>query len=245
MIILKLNTKSYLLLFICVVCSYCVHAQRGVKIGTNNSTADPSAILEVESTDKGVLLPRMTEAQRNAIPSPATGLLIFQTDATPGFYYWNGSNWQSIASSSNTQPAWPAGTAHCNTPTAIVDVVSVTGKTWMDRNLGASQVAASSSDVDSYGDLYQWGRFSDGHQCRSSAITTTLSAGDQPGHGDFIVSASSPKDWRTGQNDNLWQGVNGINNPCPNGYRVPTYANLMMSDKVGQVTMQPVLLVRR
>ena len=103
----------------------------------------------------------------------------------------------------------------------------VTGKTWMDRNLGASQVATSSIDEAAYGDLYQWGRGADGHQCRNSATTTTLSSTDQPGHGDFILgSSSAPFDWRSPQNQNLWQGLNGVNNPCPNGYRLPTDTEL-------------------
>ena len=93
----------------------------------------------------------------------------------------------------------------------------------MDRNLGATQAAGSSTVVDAYGDLYQWGRFSDGHQCRTSATNPTLSSTDQPAHGDFIIGVS---DWRSPQNDNLWQGVNGINNPCPSGYRIPTEAEL-------------------
>jgi uncharacterized protein (TIGR02145 family) len=108
----------------------------------------------------------------------------------------------------------------------VVEVISSTGKTWMDRNLGASQVATSSTDANSYGDLYQWGRGSDGHQCRTSATTATLSSSDQPGHGDFILGPSAPRDWRSPQNDNLWQGVNGVNNPCPSGYRLPTEAEL-------------------
>ncbi|MDY0078045.1 MAG: hypothetical protein RBR87_12310 [Bacteroidales bacterium] len=99
-----------------------------------------------------------------------------------------------------------------------------TGKTWLDRNLGASQVATSSTDVDAFGDLYQWGRGTDGHENCNSEITTTLSSSDTPGHGDFIINADSPFDWRVPQNDNLWQGVNGINNPCPSGYRLPTEA---------------------
>jgi uncharacterized protein (TIGR02145 family) len=113
----------------------------------------------------------------------------------------------------------------CGNTTAIVDVTNpITGKTWMDRNLGATQVAASSTDANSYGDLYQWGRRTDGHQCRNSATTTTLSSTDQPALGDFIWAPNPPWDWRNPQNDNLWQGVNGINNPCPSGYRLPTEA---------------------
>ena len=97
----------------------------------------------------------------------------------------------------------------------------------MDRNLGASQVATSSTDANSYGDVYQWGRGSDGHQCRNSATTTTLSSGDVPGHDDFIEISSSPNDWRSPQNTNLWQGVNGVNNPCPSLYRLPTETEII------------------
>jgi uncharacterized protein (TIGR02145 family) len=120
--------------------------------------------------------------------------------------------------------AYREGTVHCNsTPTAVVDVTNpVTGKTWMDRNLGASQVATSSTDINAYGDLYQWGRRSDGHQCRTSPTTSTLSSVDQPANGNFIIASTTPFDWRSPQNTNLWQGVDGVNNPCPSGYRLPT-----------------------
>lgn len=124
---------------------------------------------------------------------------------------------------------YPIGTVHCDpeNPTEVIDVINpTTGKTWMDRNLGAKQVATSSSDEEAYGDLYQWGRGADGHQCRDSETTTTLSSSDQPEHGDFIKISFLPSDWRDPQNDNLWQGLNGVNNPCPSGYRLPTDAEL-------------------
>ena len=135
--------------------------------------------------------------------------------------YLSGGNYVIIPGISAANP-FPLGTVHCtSTPTEIVDVTSTTGKTWMDRNLGASQVATSSTDADSYGDLYQWGRAADGHQCRTSETTSTLSSSDTPVDGKFITSDN---DWRDQPNDNLWQGVNGTNNPCPNGYRLPTDA---------------------
>ena len=123
---------------------------------------------------------------------------------------------------------YSAGSVFCASgPTAIVNVINpTTGKIWMDRNLGATQAATSSTDVNSYGDLYQWGRRADGHQCRNSATTTTLSSTDQPANGSFITINSGNYDWRSPQNNNLWQGVNGINNPCPNGYRLPTETEL-------------------
>jgi hypothetical protein len=128
----------------------------------------------------------------------------------------------------NFGPTYPQGTVHCSgAPTAVVDVTNpTTGKTWMDRNLGASQVATSSTDAAAYGDLYQWGRGADGHQCRNSGTTTTLSSTDQPGNSNFILAPNAPYDWRSPQNTNLWQGVNGINNPCPIGYRIPTNTEL-------------------
>jgi hypothetical protein len=125
-------------------------------------------------------------------------------------------------------PPYPAGSVFCASgPTAIINVTNpTTGRIWMDRNLGATQVATSSADANAYGDLYQWGRRSDGHQCRTSATTTALSSIDQPANASFIVAPNSPYDWRSSQNNNLWQGVNGVNNPCPSGYRLPTEAEI-------------------
>ena len=134
---------------------------------------------------------------------------------------------QSCSFDIDLQPQYPANSVFCNgTPTYVKDVISPTGKIWMDRNLGATQAATSSTDAASYGDLYQWGRLADGHQCRTSATTATLSSSDQPAHGNFILAPSNPYDWRSPQNTNLWQGVNGVNNPCPSGYRIPTQPEL-------------------
>ncbi len=122
---------------------------------------------------------------------------------------------------------YPVNSVFCNGPTAIVEVANpATGRIWMDRNLGANQVATSSTDSNAYGELYQWGRRADGHQCRTSNTTTTFSSTDQPVHGNFILALNLPFDWRSPQNTNLWQGLNGINNPCPSGYRLPTEAEL-------------------
>lgn len=58
-----------------------------------SGTIDASSMLDIQSTTKGVLVPRMTKTQRNAISSPATGLMIYQTDNTPGLRVYNGTNW--------------------------------------------------------------------------------------------------------------------------------------------------------
>jgi hypothetical protein len=70
-----------------------------VGVGTAGAT-NASSLLEVRSTTKGVLIPRMTKAQRDAIVSPATGLLIYQTNNSPAFYFFDGSAWTKIATGS-------------------------------------------------------------------------------------------------------------------------------------------------
>lgn len=70
-----------------------------VGIGTN--TPAPSAQLDVTSTEKGFLPPRMTSAQRDLIATPATGLLIFQTDNTAGYYFYDGIAWVGLGSNTN------------------------------------------------------------------------------------------------------------------------------------------------
>jgi len=121
--------------------------------------------------------------------------------------------------------------------TAVVDVISASGKTWMDRNLGADRAATALNDGLSFGNLYQWGRLSDGHEIiitnganptvrtGLNGTTTTLSATDTPNDNLFVVvNTGIIDDWRDPQNNSLWQGVSGINNPCPSGYRLPTDA---------------------
>jgi uncharacterized protein (TIGR02145 family) len=247
---------------------------QNVGINATGATPNSSAMLDIESTSKGILIPRMTSAEKLAIASPATGLLIYQIDGTQGFYcfdgtawalsigatgpagnglnngtalnqisYWNGSAWTTLSPGNDKQVltlcantltwtsggvCYPAGSVFCASgASAVVDVTNpTTGEIWMDRNLGATQVATSSTDANSYGDLYQWGRRTDGHQCRTSPTTATLSSVDQPANGNFITINSGNYDWRSPQNTNLWQGVSGVNNPCPSGYRLPTETEL-------------------
>lgn len=117
---------------------------------------------------------------------------------------------------------------------------TVTGKKWLDRNLGAVNIPTAYNDYANYGDLFQWGRGPDGHQVVSrigptdtdasgSVVTSTtepyeLSSTTSPGHSKWIIVGASPFDWKSPQNNDLWQGVSGINNPCPSGWRIATLA---------------------
>jgi len=103
-----------------------------------------------------------------------------------------------------------------------------TGRVWLDRNLGASQVCTSATDTACYGDYYQWGRGYDGHQASDSLPTATQATDiNSVGHGDFIQG--SP-DWAsvdtigTARQAN-WEKIDG-SSVCPVGFRVPTLAEL-------------------
>ncbi len=68
----------------------------GVSIGKGDSDADPSALLELFSKTKGLLIPRLSSSEREGISSPASGLLVYDS-SLKGFYYWTGSNWKAIS----------------------------------------------------------------------------------------------------------------------------------------------------
>src|SRR4030095_14523626 len=89
--------KIFLLLKVIFVYGIFSNAQQGVSINTDGSVADSSAMLEIKSNSKGLLIPRLTAAQKNAITKPATGLLVYQTDSPVGFYYYNGASWTSLS----------------------------------------------------------------------------------------------------------------------------------------------------
>ena len=76
---------------------------QSLSINTDGSTADPSALLDVKSISKGILVPRMNKTERNAIATPATGLMVFQNAPdSVGFYYYNGTSWLWLATASST-----------------------------------------------------------------------------------------------------------------------------------------------
>ncbi|MEZ4910782.1 MAG: FISUMP domain-containing protein [Saprospiraceae bacterium] len=185
--------------------------QKNGKMSIGPAAPAPSSILDIQSTTAGFLPPRMTLAQRNAIAAPAEGLMISCTDcSTKGLHQYINGAWQAMTSS--------------NTGNYGTVVNPVTGKIWLDRNLGASQVATSPTDAASYGDLYQWGRNADGHQIRTSGITATLASNFFTHNGLFITTNTSPNNWLSSVETHMWSGTAAENNPCPSGFRIPTAA---------------------
>ena len=211
------------------------------QVGIGTSTPNSSAQLEVHSSSKGFLPPRLTAAQRDAIANPPAGLMIWCTNCGNSMgemLIFDGVSWKTSAGAIPSAP-FTCGTSTVTFTYAGLGVTYGTvsgadGKCWLDRNLGATRAAIGSTDYLAYGDLFQWGRGVDGHQSitwtsatqsgSAGTVTSTISTNSNPGHSNFITITSSPYNWINPQNSSLWQGVAGINNVCPVGWRLPTAA---------------------
>jgi len=124
--------KNLLVLAAALLTGIAVFSQSATGVAINTTGADPanSAMLDVSSATKGVLVPRMTALDRGAIVSPAIGLLVYQTDAPEGFYYYNAaSTWIYLANTSNSS--------------GILAVVS--GGTGVSTSTGTGSVVLSNS----------------------------------------------------------------------------------------------------
>lgn len=114
-------------------------------------------------------------------------------------------------------------------------ISSITGRTWLNNNLGAEysntnnsfwannplQQSKSIRDVNAYGSLFQWGRKADGHEFRNNQIFSFEEINNTPNHNSHISPNKYPYDWRILEDNNLWNN-NSINNICPDGWRLPS-----------------------
>lgn len=106
----KPNTVQNIFFILLFVSSFQFVSAQGVAVNADGSAPNSSAILDVSSTSKGLLIPRMTAAQRSAIANPAAGLLIYQTEASVGIYENKGTpaapDWKLLG---ETGPQGPSG----------------------------------------------------------------------------------------------------------------------------------------
>lgn len=116
--------------------TFAVNAQVG--IGTNSPNA--SAALDVTSTNSGMLTPRMTEAQKLAIASPATGLLIYQTDNASGFWFYNGVAWMQFSGGNSWNLLGNLGTSPTTNKLGTTDNQSLVLKA---NNIETSRILAN------------------------------------------------------------------------------------------------------
>jgi hypothetical protein len=162
-----------LILLAFLICSVTSYSQTVVVTDDNTyTTGNASSVLDVKSTTKGFLIPRMTSAQRTAISSPATGLLVYQTDGTTGFYYYDGSAWTSF------NPA--AGS------TNITTLGTVTTGTWSATAIGVTKGGTGLTSI-ALGDLH-YGSAANTISNLAGNTTTTKKFLNQTGNG--TVSAA-------------------------------------------------------
>lgn len=139
---MKHTLKYISLLILMVACAWQLQAQ--VAVNSTGNAPDASAMLEVTSTAKGFLTPRMTKAQRDLISSPATGLLIYQTDNMPGFHFFDGSNWKSLGGGNIEPRAMINGAA----PSALNLLYSGPSRTDADNTEGYQFVSDEGYYID-------------------------------------------------------------------------------------------------
>jgi hypothetical protein len=113
----------------------------GQGVGINTAMPHNSAMLDVVSTNKGVLIPRMTATQRGAINSPAEGLLVYQTNtlanAPKGFWYYDGATWRHL-----TTGGWLlTGNTGTNAGTNFVGTTDAQALTFRTNNTSRFQIA--------------------------------------------------------------------------------------------------------
>jgi hypothetical protein len=138
---------KYFLLFGILFLSWNINAQNNVGIGT--TTPNPSSLLELSSTDKGLLTPRVTTAQRNAIATPAQGLLVYDTDVAC-FFYYDGS-WRNLCNAGATGATGAQGIQGIQGNIGATGAQGITGATGDTGATGAQGIQGIQGNIGATG----------------------------------------------------------------------------------------------
>ena len=209
--------RYYFLLLFFLSLSFAAMAQ---SVGVGTTAPNASAVLDVTSTTGGMLLPRMTAAQRAAIPSPVQGLFVFQTDGTPGLYYYVGNSWVNVV---NGLVPDVNGNAGAN-PTTRVSTLAGSTRGYVDGTGAAAQFYGPSGvAVDGSGTVY----VADQYNQRIRKITATGVVSTLAGSGVTNSMGNTPGGYADGtgvaaQFDN------------PTGVAVDGTSNVYVADQYNQ-----------
>ena len=167
-------------------------------INTDGSSPDPSAMLDVKSTTKGMLIPRMTIGQRTGIGAAANGLMVYQTDGMAGFYYYNGTAWTYLGTGEGGSGHMIDGDGN-DYPTVLIG-----NQEWMAENLRVIHYRNGDA-IPNYVNGFAWSFATDGAYCWYNNDAVTYKS---------LYGALYN-----------WYAVNDPRNICPTGWHVATDAD--------------------
>jgi len=216
---------NVLILAILMMAGFSLTAQ--VAVSTNGSSADGSAMLDVQSTTKGFLPPRMTGVERNAISSPAAGLVIWCSNCgTNGeLQVYNGTAWTNLTGGT-ASVAWTCGDAFTDSRDAqSYTTVQIDNQCWMAENLNYDQSTYggdwchedNSANCDTYGRLYDWAAVMQGTS--SSSINPSGVQGVCP-EGWHVPSDAEWSQLTTYVSNNGYSGTEGTALKATSGWNI-------------------------
>lgn len=198
-IFLNINSmKKIYLLFAFSVVSASIFAQKD-NVGIGTTKPDQSAILDLSSQNKGLLVPRMSLEQRGSVQNPANGLMIYQTDFLSGFYFYDGKEWKPLTSATDAKSVADAnnwgllGNAGTNSSTNFIGTTDNQALVFKVNNSRAGYIETGTTFNTSFG--YQTnnnllGTFNTAFGYR--ALASTLAAGvDNTAIGSQALSNNS------------------------------------------------------
>lgn len=140
---MKPSNYKYLILVLILFLSFNIKIMSQVGIGT--TSPDPSSMLDIQSSTKGFLAPRMTTVEKNAIASPTKGLMVFDNDEGR-FYYYNGSDWVKIVTDQKTRDNYVLVKSIADLPTPAGNVITLINGTKYEIN-GTINLGSNSIDL--------------------------------------------------------------------------------------------------
>jgi hypothetical protein len=175
---MQMTTKMKNLIYLLLILPSAVLAQSG-SVGIGTTTPNASAVLDIQSTEKGMLVPRMSTAQRNAIPTPAPGLLVFD-NTTRSFWYRGGSNWIELVDTLNN--VWKRNGSNIFTNFTNVGI----GVSTLTTRLSVNGNMSLHNDDAVYGVFRRWNTV----DMAINATGGNIVSGTDPGH--LVLQISQP-----------------------------------------------------
>lgn len=165
------------------------------QVGIGTTTPNKSAQLDVVATDKGFLMPRLTQTQRSAISSPAAGLMVYQTNGTPGFYYYTGSAWKMV----NPNGWLPTGNAGLDSMNSFIGTTDNRPLRFKVSNQPAGLLSAQAGSITAWG--YQAGMSNTASGLHNTAIGYQSLTKNTTGFSNTGVGASALYNIITGKHN--------------------------------------------